>query len=67
MDRGASEHDDVLLARPKRYVCRLLGAIAACSVGMGIANANVAAVIRDTLYIDGGYLWWEPGTFGILI
>ena len=40
MDRGASEHDDVLLARPKRYVCRILGAIAACSVGMEIANAN---------------------------
>ncbi|RDL33728.1 uncharacterized protein BP5553_08096 [Venustampulla echinocandica] len=20
-----------------------------------------AAVIRDTLYIDGGYLWWQPG------
>jgi len=20
-----------------------------------------AAVIRDTVYIDGGYLWWEPG------
>ncbi|KAG4418624.1 hypothetical protein IFR04_008249 [Cadophora malorum] len=20
-----------------------------------------AAVVRDTLYIDGGYLWWKPG------
>ncbi|KAL5318176.1 hypothetical protein ACEPPN_013235 [Leptodophora sp. 'Broadleaf-Isolate-01'] len=20
-----------------------------------------AAVVRDTLYIDGGYLWWQPG------
>ncbi|TAQ85813.1 hypothetical protein B7494_g5867 [Chlorociboria aeruginascens] len=34
----------------------------------GQANATMcywqsprAAVIRDTLYIDGGYLWWEPG------
>ena len=21
----------------------------------------LAAVIRDTVYIDGGYLFWEPG------
>jgi hypothetical protein len=20
-----------------------------------------AAVIRDTVYLDGGYLWWVPG------
>jgi hypothetical protein len=22
---------------------------------------RVVAVVRDTVYIDGGYLWWEPG------
>lgn len=30
-----------------------------------------AAVIRDTMYIDGGNLWWKPGssdgTYGKLI
>jgi hypothetical protein len=24
-------------------------------------DEKIAAVIRDTLYIDGGYLWWLPG------
>jgi len=32
---------------------------------------RIAAVIRDTVYIDGGYLWWQPGmsdgTLGPLI
>jgi hypothetical protein len=36
-----------------------------------VTDGDAAAVIRDTLYIDGGYLWWEPGmadgTFGALI
>jgi hypothetical protein len=22
---------------------------------------RTAGVVRDTVYIDGGYLWWEPG------
>lgn len=34
-------------------------------------DRRVAAVIRDTVYIDGGYLWWQPGmadgTYGALI
>jgi hypothetical protein len=34
-------------------------------------DQRTAAVIRDTLYIDGGYLWWQPGmsdgTYGPLI
>lgn len=25
------------------------------------SNHGLAAVIRDTLYIDGGNLWWSPG------
>lgn len=24
-------------------------------------DQEIAGVIRDTLYIDGGYLWWNPG------
>lgn len=32
-------------------------------------DKRIAAVIRDTVYIDGGYLWWQPGlkdgTYGI--
>lgn len=26
-----------------------------------ITHLALAAVVRDTLYIDGGYLWWLPG------
>ena len=32
---------------------------------------GIAAVIRDTVYLDGGYLWWQAGladgTLGSLI
>jgi hypothetical protein len=24
-------------------------------------DGKIAAVIRDTVYLDGGYLWWQPG------
>jgi hypothetical protein len=29
--------------------------------GASDANRDQAAVIRDTVYLDGGYLYWQPG------
>lgn len=31
------------------------------SFGVKGAHLIIAAVIRESLYIDGGYIWWLPG------
>jgi len=44
----------VLLARGSRYALPSW-------LSNVVILTKVAAVIRDTVYIDGGALWWLPG------
>ena len=58
MDRERGQHDYVLLAEPAWYVY--------LTPGFSVDTWNstdkaIAGVIRDAVYLDGGYLWWNPG------
>jgi hypothetical protein len=58
MDRQRGQHDYVLLAESAWYAYLTSG------ISVGIGNPTdeaTAGVIRDALYLDGGYLWWNPG------
>lgn len=37
------------------------GQFLSISLVKDIANQNPAAIIRDTIYMDGGRTWWIPG------
>jgi hypothetical protein len=58
MDRQGGQHNYVLLAESSQYAYLTSG------FSVDILNPTddaIAGVIRDALYIDGGYLWWNPG------
>jgi hypothetical protein len=58
MDSRRGQHYYVLLAKSSRYAYFTSG----CPVDISnTTDETIAGVIRDTLYIDGGYLWWNPG------
>ena len=65
MDSGPGEHDHVLLDDTSQYVASISGLPVKIHrldyVSGKTSNKLIAGVVRDTLYIDGGYLWWEPG------
>jgi hypothetical protein len=47
------------MASSKRYIsCSVDGGTLRKKIG---TDGDTAAVIRDTVYIDGGFLFWEPG------
>ena len=56
---------------PRGTFTELRGCFLLIAQRLEVTDGDAAAVIRDTLYIDGGYLWWEPGlddgTYGPLI
>ena len=54
------QRNHVFMASSKRYAHWILGAVTALCRKTA-TDGDAAAVIRDTVYIDGGYLWWEPG------
>jgi hypothetical protein len=54
------ERDHVSMARAKRYGYGDWGPVTAMYTDVE-TDGIVAGVIRDTVYLDGGFLWWEPG------
>lgn len=52
------EHDYVLLAKSSGYACFTSEV---SITRLNTTDETTAGVIRNTLYLDGGYLWWNPG------
>jgi hypothetical protein len=51
------QYDHVPMGNASRYAYR----IGHDARDTSMILTRIAAVVRDTVYIDGGYLWWEPG------
>jgi hypothetical protein len=63
MGYGSGQCHYVLVAGPSRLVATksAFRLVMSPYVAKESTNTSVAATVRDTVYIDGGYLYWVPG------
>jgi hypothetical protein len=56
MASGPGQHNYVSMGNTSWYAYLVINKMKALMI-----LTRTAGVVRDTVYIDGGYLWWEPG------